>query len=512
MTLVANRLIKKGMRIVQQLDQPEFAPVLQQENVLQQLVRRASQTAFGRHYNFQDMLLSGNLVENFQQQVPIHDYDKIFDQWWSRALNGEPDVAWRGQVKYFALSSGTSGASSKYIPVTLDMTKSMRRAGFRMFTCLPKYRVPASFYSKQWLMIGGSASLQDMGHCFAGDLSGINASKPPFWIKRFYKPGTRIAQISNWDERTEAIVKMARHWDVSVVTGIPSWVQLTLEHIVEHYKLNNIHELWPNLQVYVSGGTAFEPYRKSFEKLLGKPLIYQDSYLASEGFIAFQSRPGARGMRLLLNNNIFYEFVPFNEENFDEDGKPLPTARAVSVGEVEEGVDYAILLTTCAGAWRYLLGDTVRFTDKKRCEVIITGRTKHFLSICGEHLSVDNMNEALRLTGEATGVDTPEFTVCGIKSGSHFAHHWYVGCDVPLDPHKFAHLLDEKLKIVNDDYKAERSAMLRPPKVTLIPHDLFLNWQREQGKMNGQSKFPRVMKPEQFQHWEQFIEAQTRVL
>lgn len=158
MTLVANRLIKKGMRIVQQLDQPEFAPVLQQENVLQQLVRRASQTAFGRHYNFQDMLLSGNLVENFQQQVPIHDYDKIFDQWWSRALNGEPDVAWRGQVKYFALSSGTSGASSKYIPVTLDMTKSMRRAGFRMFTCLPKYRVPASFYSKQWLMIGGSAS------------------------------------------------------------------------------------------------------------------------------------------------------------------------------------------------------------------------------------------------------------------------------------------------------------------------------------------------------------------
>ncbi len=512
MTLVANRLIKKGMRIVQQLDQPESAPVLQQESVLQQLLRKASLTDFGRHYNFPRLLQSDDTVEAFRQTVPVHDYDRMFNEWWRRTLAGESDVTWRGQVKYFALSSGTSGAASKYIPVTYDMTRSMRKAGFRMFTCLPKYRVPASFYSKQWLMVGGSACLQDLGHCYAGDLSGINASKPPLWIKRFYKPGTQIAGIANWDERTRAIAKMAPHWDVGAVTGIPSWVQLTLEYIIDYYKLNNIHELWPNLQVFVSGGTAMEPYKKSFERLLGRPIIYQDSYLASEGFIAFQSRPGTKSMRLVLNNGIFFEFIPFNERNFDAEGNPLPGAQTLSIGEVEEGEDYAILLTTCAGAWRYLIGDTVRFTDRKRCEIVITGRTKHFLSICGEHLSVDNMNQALRLTGDILGVSTPEFTVCGIEADSHFAHHWYIGCDAPINESVFSGTLDEQLMLVNDDYKAERSAMLRPPKVTLIPSGLFLEWQREQGKMTGQSKFPRVMKPCQFEHWEKFIRAQTRVL
>ncbi len=505
MTTVATTLVRKGISLVRQLDQMKPTPIQLQQRCLQGLLRRAGQTAFGRRYGFESIAASANPARAFQAGVPMHSYDSMFDEWWSRALAGEPDVSWRGRVPYFALSSGTSGAASKYIPVTVDMQRSMRQAAFRMFTCLPKYNLPASFYTKEWLMIGGSASLQDLGHCQAGDLSGINASNPPVWIRRFYRPGTRIARIKDWDERSTAIARMAPSWDVGVLTGIPSWVQLTLERVMEYHGLSNIHEIWPNLQVFVSGGVAFEPYRKSFESLLAHPLIYQDSYLASEGFIAFQARPETTAMRLLLNNGIFYEFVPFDEANFDEEGQLRPTARALTIDEVEEGRDYALLLSTCAGAWRYLIGDTVRFEDKSRSEIRITGRTKHFLSICGEHLSVDNMNQAIRRTEDILNLQIKEFTVCGVKAGSHFAHRWYLGCEPLADASVVAGVLDEQLKIVNDDYAAERAAMLRPPQLHLVEPARFYDWQRHTGKMNGQSKFPRVMKEQQFDKWEAFL-------
>lgn len=512
MTTVASNLVRKGFTLARQLDPMKPTPIQLQQRSLLGLIRRASQTDFGRRYDFDAIALSNDPVEAFQELVPMHSYDSMFDNWWSRALAGEPDVSWRGNVPYFALSSGTSGAASKYIPVTGDMQRSMRQAAFRMFTCLPKYNLTPSFYTKEWLMIGGSASLQDLGHCYAGDLSGINASKPPVWIRRYYRPGTSIARIKDWDERSNAIARMAPKWDVGVLTGIPSWVQLTLERVIAYHGLDNIHEIWPNLQVFVSGGVAFEPYKKSFESLLAQPLIYQDSYLASEGFIAFQARPETSAMRLLLNNGIFYEFVPFNEAHFDEDGQLRPTARALSIDEVEEGQDYALLLSTCAGAWRYLIGDTVRFEDKLRSEIRITGRTKHFLSICGEHLSVDNMNQAIRRTEDILNLQIKEFTVCGVKAGSHFAHRWYLGCEPLADATAVASVLDEQLMAVNDDYAAERSAMLYPPQVEVVQPGLFYDWQRHTGKMNGQSKFPRVMKQAQFAEWEGFLKQHPQRL
>ena len=504
---VANKLVKKGISLVQQLDQRRSTPVQLQQRTLQNLLKRAEKTAFGQHYNFGQISNAANLEQVFQEQVPLHDYNRMFDEWWSRTLAGEPDVTWRGSVKHFALSSGTSEATSKYIPITTDMQRSMRQAALRMFSCLPRYGLPPSFYTKEWLMIGGSASLQDFGHYQAGDLSGINASKPPVWIRRYYRPGTRIARISDWDERTEAIARMAPHWDVGVLTGLPSWVQLTLERVIEYHGLNHIHEIWPNLKIFVSGGIAFDPYRKSFEELLGQPLIYQDSYLASEGFVAFQSRPGTSAMRLQLNNNIFFEFVPFNESNFDEEGKLRPSAQALTLEDVEEGQDYALLMSTCAGAWRYLIGDTVRFADKARSEILITGRTKHFLSICGEHLSVDNMNQAIRRTEGILDVKINEFTVSGVKADAHFAHRWYIGCEPKVDSGILSAVLDEQLMAVNDDYAAERSAMLRAPQVEAIDGKLFYEWQRHTGKMNGQSKFPRVMKGEQLADWEMFVRS-----
>lgn len=513
MTTVASTLVQSSIKLVQQFDLLTTSPAQQQRRVLSQLLRKAEWTAFGRQYRFNRILAAEDPMAAFQDYVPLHDYDKIFDQWWIRSLDGEPDVCWRDHVRYFALSSGTSGAASKYIPVTFDMTRAMRQAALRMFACLPKYKVPASFYLKDWLMIGSSSNLKNMGHCYVGDLSGINASKPPVWVRRFYKPGTAIARISNWDERTEAIVENAPKWDVGVMTGIPSWVQLTIEAIVNRYGLNHIHELWPDFSVYVSGGTAFEPYRKSFERLLGQPLIYQDSYLASEGFIAFQDRPGTHAMRLVLNSGIFLEFVPFNELNFNEEGNLRSNAEVLTIEEVEEGVDYAILLTTCAGAWRYLIGDTVRFTNKDRAEIVITGRTKHFLSICGEHLSVDNMNKAVSQTEEQFNIGIREFTVCGVKSGTHFAHRWYLGVDDLAQARgkkaELAVALDEALKRVNDDYRFERSAMLDGLQLELVPAGVFYEWQRKNGKMNGQAKVPRVMKTAQFGEWEAFVLGQT---
>jgi hypothetical protein len=506
---VANNLVTKSISsLMQQFDPLKATPAEIQQRSLLGLLRRAESTDFGRCYGFGAMAGAADPAADFRQQVPIHDYGRLFEHWWSRTLAGEANVCWPGQVKYFALSSGTSEAASKYIPITADIQRTMRRAAFRMFSCLPKYGLPASFYTKEWLMIGGSASLQDKGHYHCGDLSGINARKPPFWIKGYYRPGTRIAMLKNWDERTAAIVQMAPKWDISALTGIPSWVQLTLERVIEHHKLAHIHEIWPNLQVFVTGGTAFEPYRKSFEELLARPLIYQDSYLASEGFIAFQSRPGTSAMRLQLNNGIFFEFVPFHEANFDAEGNLRPDASALTIGEVEEGIDYALLISTCAGAWRYLIGDTVRFTDKARSEIVITGRTKHFLSICGEHLSVDNMNQAINRVEEIMDVKIKEFTACGVQSDTHFAHKWYVGCQPLVDGQALARVLDEQLMLVNDDYAAERSAMLRAPEAVVLAPEVFYDWQRHIGRMNGQSKFPRVMKSRQFAEWEAFAAQQ----
>ncbi|MCB0639760.1 MAG: GH3 auxin-responsive promoter family protein [Lewinella sp.] len=503
---VPRKILKNSASLVKALKQNQ-TPAQQQARTLRQLLRRAEFTAFGNYYDFGGLLKADDPVNAFQQLVPIVDYDQMYDAWWHRTIAGAPDITWRGKVKYFALSSGTAGATSKYIPVTNDMTRAMRAAALRMFACLPKYHLPAGLYTKDWLMIGGSASLSPMDSgAMSGDLSGINARKPPVWIRGYYKPGTRIARLKSWDERVTAISELAPKWDVGIIAGIPSWVQLTLERIIADHGLNNIHELWPNLQVFVSGGIAFEPYRRSFEQLLDHPIIYQDSYLASEGFIAFQSRPGTQAMRLVLNNGIFYEFVPFDDAHFDEEGLPRPGAKALTMDEVTTGVDYALLISTCAGAWRYLIGDTVRFTDTERAEVIITGRTKHFLSICGEHLSVDNMNKAIQIVEEKLGMAIPEFTVGGVKSGSHFAHHWYLGSDGqhPADG-QMALALDEALKIVNDDYGAERSAMLQPPIVQVVPVRRFYDWQRERGKLNGQSKIPRVMRGSQLAEWETFV-------
>lgn len=239
---------------------------------------------------------------------------------------------------------------------------------------------------------------------------------------------------------------------------------------------------------------------------MGRPIYYIETYLASEGFIAFQAYPNRRSMRLVMNNGIFYEFVPFEEKNFDANGEIQPDAESFMIDEIEEGKEYAILLSTCAGAWRYLIGDVIKFTSVEESEIVITGRTKHFLSLCGEHLSVDNMNKAVELVANELNISIKEFAVAGIPFESLFAHHWYVGTDDKVDATAIKNKLDECLKVLNDDYAVERSAALKEIYVDVLPVKTFYDWMSSKGKVGGQNKFPRVMKSTQLEDWKTFLE------
>jgi hypothetical protein len=264
--------------------------------------------------------------------------------------------------------------------------------------------------------------------------------------------------------------------------------------------------MWPNLSIYVHGGVSFAPYQKGFEKLLAHPLTYMETYLASEGFIAYQSRPNTNAMQLVLNNGIFYEFVPFNESNFDDDGNLKPDATVIDIREVEEDKDYGLLITTCAGAWRYLIGDTIRFTSKALSEIVITGRTKQFLSLCGEHISQENLNHAVEMLSKKLNITIREFAIAGVKHDKGmFAHKWYLGCDSPLDAAIAADCLDENLKILNDDYRTERLHAIREVTAEVMDPSVFYEWMKINGKEGGQHKFPRVLKSTKLDSWMKFL-------
>ena len=503
------RIIKSGLRVHKRLTtQSRNKPITLQERTLKKLLKKAAETDFGKNYSFSEILKEGNFIKAFQERVPIHDYDKIFTEWWHRLLNEEENVVWPTKIRYFALSSGTSGSPSKYIPVSDQMLKAMSRASKFMFSQSIELGLSPAFYGRHFLMMGSSTEFTQKGDLFIGDVSGINSSNVPFWFRSFYRPGKKISKIKDWKSRIEAIAQKAKNWDICTISGIPSWVQLMMERVIEYNGVQNIHEIWPNFQVYVSGGIAFGPYRKRFEQLCGKSIITLDTYYTSEGCIACQTRldNDLMPMELVLKNGIFYEFIPFDDAHF-QNGQLLDGAKALTVDEVEEGIDYAMLISSCSGAWRYLIGDTVKFVNKESAEIKITGRTKHFLSITGEHLSVDNMNKGIEAMEEEFDITIPEFTVKGIKVGNHFEHHWYIGCDSLFDETDFGKKLDLKLSELNDDYATERKEnLLRNIKVIRLDENIFYAWLESKGKVGGQSKFPRVMNDAQFEDWKSFLQ------
>ncbi|GAB3550096.1 GH3 family acyl-acid amido synthetase [Spirosoma fluminis] len=506
-------MLKNGIRLTNAVRLRKANALKQQRKVLRKLVTKARFTEFGATYHFEELVsaaefgTSTEFYQKFKQYVPIHDYNKMFDGWWKRSLAGEKNIAWPGRVKYFALSSGTSEAASKYIPVTKSMSKAIQRTSIRQILTLGRYQnLPSTLYEKGYLMLGGSTNLDLREGHYEGDLSGITASQIPFWFQRFYKPGREIAQERDWALKLDEITEQAGDWDIGYVVGVPAWIQLLMEKIIARYNVKTIHDVWPNLMVFCHGGVSFEPYRQGFEKLLAHPITYIETYLASEGFIAYQSHPNAEGMQLVLNTGLFFEFVPFNEQNFSADGELVDQPETLMIDEVDEGKEYALLISTCSGAWRYLIGDTIRFVSKRKAEIVITGRTKHFLSLCGEHLSVDNMNKAIEMVSEELGISVREFTVAGVAHDTLFAHHWYIGTDDAVDAGAVRDRIDARLKELNDDYAVERKHALKDVTVTVLPAATFYQWMEAKGKMGGQHKFPRVLKKGLIADWQDFLQ------
>jgi hypothetical protein len=502
-------LIQNSARIGAFAETNRLTPADQQYYELYALLRKARNTAFGRFYGFTDIRESYNMIEAFQRQVPAADYNALYDRWWSQAyLCDSPDVCWPGRVPYYALSSGTSQAASKIIPVTEDMFKSMKRGSRRLFYDMNNFSLRPNQFTKHMLMVGSCTAPKREGLHWSGDLSGILGLNRPIWLERYYRPGREITDLPEWNMRIDRIAEEAPGWDIGFAVSNPMWLQLILERIIDRYKLEHIHQLWPNFNVFVHGSVFFDPYRPSFEKLLGHSINYVDSYLASEGFFAYQRHPSNRAMKMLTDCGIFFEFVPFNDQNFDENGdlrSPYPEAHTLY--DVREGENYAMLISTTAGAWRYLLGDTVQFTDAANAEMKLTGRTKQYLSVCGEHLSIDNLNAAVQRADELLNVGIREFTVAGVRdeNGTDWKHHWFVSVENnSVSAEAIAKVLDEALAQLNDDYAVERIYALKKVELQIVPNDIFLNWLENRGKMNGQAKVPRVLKGKNFEEFVAF--------
>ncbi len=505
MTIIGS-VIKSAIAVRQELKSWSDDPPMELQNKqLEYLLKEAKNTAFGIYYGFKKIAQAEDSVATFQQKIPIHEYEHMHDRWWQQQQQ-EENITWKGKPDYFALSASTTGDESKRIPVTDDMLQSIRSVGFQQFVSLSNFDLPSNFFEKDMLMLGSSTQLKEYKGHLEGEISGISASNLPGWFDNFYKPGLAIASIPDWDERILEIAKAAPDWDVSGISGIPSWIQLMLRKVIEYHKLNSIHDIWPDLQVYTPGGVAFEPYRSSFESLFAKPVHILDTYLASEGFFAFTTRPGTMSMRLAIDVGIFYEFIPFNESGFDELGNLLEKPQVFTINEVEEGQDYALIISTPAGAWRYMIGDTVRFTDLERLELVITGRTKFWLNVAGSQLAEDKMNEAIGELSEQLGAKIDEFTVAALEiDNGNYEHQWILGSDDAFAESKAREQLDSILQRKNKAYRMARHKALQDMNVKRVSKEKFYDWLAADHGKGGQLKTPKVIKAERMQDFLAFL-------
>jgi len=511
MSSVIGKILKGGFWLRKKVNIKFRTPKQQQLTELKILLAKAQNTYFGKKFDFRSILSADDSYIAFQKNVPIYDYDSIFEQFWHRTLKGEADICWPEKVKYFALSSGTSGSASKRIPVTGDMIKAVQRVGYNNILAFENFNLnEEEVFGKTTLLIGGSTNLTKKENYFEGDVSGINSAHLPYWLKLRYAPGEDIAAEKDWNLKVEMIVENAPKWDIATIVGVPSWVQLILEKIIEKYNVSDIHKIWPNLQLYIHSGVNIEPYRIALQQLFGKNVSFIETYIASEGSFAYQPRPENNWMKFYLLGGIFYEFIPFDEENFDENGDVKPNAKTLPIYETQNEIDYAMLISTCSGAWRYLIGDVIRFKNAEENEFIITGRTKQFLSIVGEHLSIDNLNQAIKTAIEFCKINIKEFTVFAEKDDKTFAHRWFVACDEFCDKHALLQCIDNELKKLNDDYAVERESALKNLSLEVLPTSVFHQFLTKQGKSGAQIKFPRVLKGKIMEDWKKFIAEQKK--
>ncbi len=476
-----------------------------QEDELKNLLKNAKDTAFGKYYGFADILEHSDVIREYQRRVPVFEYDSMFKGWWEKQLE-TADITWPGKPGFFARSSGTTG-SAKRIPVSDDMIESIRKVGISQLLSISNFNLPPEFFERQILMLGSSTRLKQVGDHEEGEISGISASNLPSWFEGVYRPGDAISSIDNWDDRVTMIAKEAPNWDISAMSGIPSWILLMLKEVIKVNKLNTIHDIWPHLSVYTSGGVAFEPHLKAFEKVFGKEVVIMDTYLASEGFFAYNARPETSSMKLALEHGVFFEFIPFDERGFDEQGNLKEDPLALSIAEVEEGQDYALLVSTVAGIWRYMIGDLVTFTDVEHAEIKISGRTKHFLNVVGSQLSESKMNEAIAKIEEKHGITVGEFSIAAVKGedGGYF-HEWVLGIEgKEPDAGELAELIDSILKGNTKNYEVARRKALKGVKVYTVSKERFYDWHEKERKKGGQIKTKKVLSEEDFLEFKDFV-------
>jgi signal recognition particle subunit SEC65 len=500
---IIGKLLKKTTAIGYKRNFNKGKEYHDQLKMLEKLLVKAKNTKFGFHYDFQQTLEQEEIVESFQSTVPIVDYERFYDTWLKHSILGVKDNTWPGKIKHYALSSGTTGSPSKRIPVTEEMIRTFQKSSMRQITMLHELNLSEEFYNASILAVGGCTKLVKKPTHIEGDLSGILKKHTSFILSPFAKPGKRIAGIKDWNEKMEKMIEKAPNWNIGVIAGVPSWCIMLMERIIERYNLKSIHDIWPNFDVYVHGGVFMKPYIPRLEKVLGKKVHLLDTYLASEGYFGFQTSVERKGMQLLLDTGVFFEFVPFNSEFFDENGNLRDPHRAFTLSEVEEGIDYAMVITTNAGLWRYMIGDLVRFVDVEEREVVLTGRIKQFLSLCGEHLSLDNINEAIVSTAEKLKIEISEF--CIYPKVDLQKHSWFIGTKSKMDKKRILSTIDKKLKELNDDYASARKYTLTDPEITVLDPDCFYRFMNAIGKSGSQNKFPRVMNEQQSQQWLNYL-------
>lgn len=502
---IIGTLVKAGLSVSQKLNFRSKPPAESQLNELKKLLQTAKDTAFGKYYGFREILKSDDIEAAYKATVPISVYEKMHDNWWGQQQK-VPDITWPGMPDFFALSSGTTGKSSKHIPITTEFIQSMREVGASLVKSLPNFDFPEELFEREILVLSSTANLNrhELGYK-EGEISGINVSNFPDWYDLFYRPGKEIASIDGWDDRLKRIVEEAPNWDIGAICGIPSWVLMTLREIISVHKLKNIHEIWPDLTVYASGGVAFETYRKGFEAICEKPLTVIDTYLASEGFFAYTARPDTLDMELALSHRYYYEFVPFDETGVDEEGNVLENPKSCSISEVELEKEYVLVVTTCAGAWRYVIGDTIKFTNLNPHEIRLTGRTKFFLNVVGSQLSEEKLDDAIVEIAKEFQMDINEYSVAALPKGDDYIHQWILVSDDAGDEDQIKERLDDILKSANKNYAVARSKALKGISVNVVGKEAYHNYLEKEKQKGGQVKTPKVMNEEKMVKYLEFL-------
>lgn len=460
-------------------------PVDAQLNVFYELLNRAKDTEFGRKYAFR-----GDDYDEFKATVPLQDYESL-KPYFTRMQASESNVLWPDAIRWFAKSSGTTNDASKFIPVSEEgLHESHIKTGKDFLSLYLRNKPTSKFFTGKGLVMGGAYHPNEINSkVFVGDVSAILMKNLDTWIQYFREPSLSVALMPSWEEKLDRITDVTMRQNVTSISGVPSWTLLLLRRVLEKTGKKYIKDVWPNLELFCHGGVGFAPYRPQFEELIGQDISYQNVYNASEGFFAFQDTLDNDNMLLHLDCGVFYEFIPFN-------GSP-DTENIVTIEGVRKGINYAMVISTNSGLWRYMIGDTVEFTDIAPYRIRITGRTKHYINVFGEEVTVDNTDKALASACADIGAKVVDYTIAPvfIDQRNQGRHEWGIEfCEQPADVSSFEAMLDRKLQTLNSDYQAKRTGDLAMGKLSVVPlrKGTFYEWLKSKEKLGSQQKIPRL--------------------